>query len=31
MKNNRRVKEMGNVKPTMDHYLRNGQMGDTIP
>ena len=30
-KNNRKIKAMGNITPTMDHYPRNGQMGDTDP
>ena len=30
-KNNRKVKAMGSITPTMDHYPRNGQMGDTDP
>ena len=29
LKNNRKVKAMGNIIPTMDHYPRIGQMGDT--
>ena len=29
IKNNRKVKVMGNITPTIDHYARNGQMGDT--
>ena len=28
---NNKVKAMGNITPTMDHYPRNGQMGDTDP
>ena len=31
MKNNRKVKAMGNKAPIMDHYPRNGQMGDADP
>ena len=31
LKNNIKVKAMGNITPTMDHYPRNGQMGDTDP
>ena len=31
MKNNRKVKGMENITPIMDHYPRNGQMGDTDP
>ena len=31
LKNNRKVKAMGNITPTMDHYPRNGQTGDTDP
>ena len=31
IKNNRKVKAMGSITPTMDHYPRNGQMGDTDP
>ena len=31
IKNNRKVKAMGNMSPTMDYYPRNGQMGDTEP
>ena len=30
-KNNRKVKAMRNITPTMDHYLRNGQLRDTDP
>ena len=30
-KNHRKVKAMRNITPTMDHYLRNGQMRDTDP
>ena len=30
-KNSRKVKAMRNITPTMDHYLRNGQMKDTDP
>ena len=30
-KNNRKVKTTGNITPTMDHYRRDGQMGDTDP
>ena len=29
MKNNRKLNAMGNITPTMDHYPRNGQKGDT--
>ena len=29
IKNNRKVKAMKNITPTMDHYHRNGEMGDT--
>ena len=31
IKNNRKIKAKGNITPTMDHYPRNGQMGDTDP
>ena len=31
IKNNRKVKAMGKITPTMDHYPRNGEMGDTDP
>ena len=31
IKNNRKIKAIGNITPTMDHYPRNGQMGDTNP
>ena len=31
VKNKRKVKAMGNITLTMDHYPRNGQMGDTNP
>ena len=31
LKNNTKVKAMGNRTPTMDHYPKNGQMGDTNP
>ena len=31
IKTNRKIKAMGNITPTMDHYPRNGQMGDTDP
>ena len=30
-KNSREVKGMRNITPTLDHYLRNGQMKDTDP
>ena len=30
-KNNRKVKAMRNIAPTMDPYLRNGQLRDTDP
>ena len=30
-KNSREVKGMRNITPTLDHYLRNGQMRDTDP
>ena len=30
-KNQQKVKTMENITPTMDHYPRNGQMGDTDP
>ena len=30
-KNNRKIKAMGSIAPTMDHYPRNGQMGDIDP
>ena len=30
-KNNRQVKPVGNITPTMDHYPRNGWMRDTDP
>ena len=26
-----KIKPTGSVTPTMDHYPRNGQMGDTDP
>ena len=26
-----KIKAMGSITPTMDHYPRNGQMGDTYP
>ena len=26
--NSRKIKAIGNITPTMDHYLRNGYMGD---
>ena len=29
IKNNLKVKVMGKITPTMDHYPRNGYMGDT--
>ena len=29
IKKNRKIKAMGNITPTMDHYPRNGSMGDT--
>ena len=29
IKRNRKIKAVGNITPTMDHYPRNGQMGDT--
>ena len=29
MKNYRKVEEMGNITPTMDHYPGPGQMRDT--
>ena len=28
---NKKIKAMENITPTMDHYPRNGQMGDTDP
>ena len=28
---NKKQKAMGNITPTMDHYPRNGYMGDTDP
>ena len=28
---NRKIKGMGNITPTMVHYPRNEQMGDTDP
>ena len=31
IKNNRKVKAMRKITPTMDHYPRNGEMGDTDP
>ena len=31
IKNNRIIKTMGNITHTMDHYTRNGYMGDTDP
>ena len=31
IKKNRKIKAMGNITPTMDHYPRNGSMGDTDP
>ena len=30
-KNNRKIKAMGSITPTMDHCPRNGQMGDIDP
>ena len=30
-KNSRKVKAMGNITSTMDHYPRNGQMGNNDP
>ena len=34
IKSNRKImaiKAIGNITPTMDHYLKNGQTGDTDP
>ena len=31
IKNNRKIKAMRNITPTMDHYPRNGYMRDTNP
>ena len=31
IKNNRKVRAMENITPTMDHYPKNGQMGDNDP
>ena len=31
VKNNRKVKAMGNITSAIDHYPRNGQMGDDDP
>ena len=31
MKNNKNIKAIGNITPTMDNHPRNGQMGDTNP
>ena len=31
IKRNRKIKAVGNITPTMDHYPRNGQMGETDP
>ena len=31
IKNNRKAKAMGNITPIMDHYPRNGQLGDVDP
>ena len=31
IKNNRKVKAMGNISSTMGHYPKNGWMGDTDP
>ena len=31
VKHRKKLKAMGNITPTMDHYPRNGQMGDTDP
>ena len=31
VKNNRKLKEMINITPTMDHYPKNGQIRDTHP
>ena len=30
-KNYGKIKAMGNITPTMDHYSRNGEMGDIDP
>ena len=29
--NSRKIKAIGNITPTMDHYPRNGYMGDKDP
>ena len=31
IENNTKIKAMGNITPTMDHYPRSGYMGDTDP
>ena len=31
IKNQRKIKAMGNITPTMDNYPRDGRMGDTDP
>ena len=31
IKYNKKIKAVGNITPTMDHYPRNGQMRDTGP
>ena len=31
MKNGRKIKAMGNIPFIMNHYPRNGQMGDSDP
>ena len=31
IKNNRKIKAMGCITSSMDHYPRNGKMGDTDP
>ena len=31
LKNKRKIKAVGNITPTIDHYTRNGWMGDTHP
>ena len=31
LKNSRKIKAMRNETPTMDHYPRNGYMGNTNP
>ena len=31
IKKPRKIRRMGNITPTIDHYPRNGLMGDTDP